>query len=105
MPRHIVKIIFLVYLCFLKIGLTFKHYYMKKVLLGMFITLAVVALLVGGFIGYHKLFRKTVDINAFSAVPSDAAFVIETENLSKAWSTLSGSALWQYLKSTEYFAL
>lgn len=77
---------------------------MKKVLLGMFITLGVVALLVGGFIGYHKLFRKTVDINAFSAVPSDAAFVIETENLSKAWSTLSGSALWQYLKSTEYFA-
>ena len=65
---------------------------MKKVLLGMFITLAVVALLVGGFIGYHKLFRKTVDINAFSAVPSDAAFVIETENLSKAWSTLSGTA-------------
>ena len=77
---------------------------MKKVLLGMLIAFAAVALMVAGYIGYHKLFRKTVDINAFAAVPSDAAFVIETENLSKAWSTISGSALWQYLKSTEYFA-
>ncbi|MCQ2974195.1 MAG: toxin-antitoxin system YwqK family antitoxin [Bacteroidales bacterium] len=77
---------------------------MKKFFKVLLIILLSLAVLITGYLCYHKFFMKTVEMNAFNAVPSDAVFVVETENLSKAWSNISGSALWQYLKSTEYFA-
>jgi len=59
---------------------------------------------IGGYIGYHRFFKKQANIDAFSAVPADAFFVAQTDNLSKAWSDLSKSQFWAYLKTTEYFA-
>lgn len=72
-----------------------------KVLL--FIVLGLVVA-VGGYILCHKLFFKHEPTSAFNVVPSDAVFVVETDNLSKAWITISKSEMWGYLQSTPYFA-
>ncbi|MCF0189926.1 MAG: toxin-antitoxin system YwqK family antitoxin [Marinilabiliaceae bacterium] len=77
---------------------------MKKFLTIFGIVIASIALLVGGYILFHKLFVNKGNSDAFSYVPSDAVFVVETDNLSKAWLTISQSELWQYLQTTPYFA-
>ncbi|MCQ2250491.1 MAG: DUF3352 domain-containing protein [Bacteroidales bacterium] len=64
---------------------------------------AAMVLFLAGYWAYNSFFKKTSDVSAFSAVPSDAIFVATTNDLSRAWNTLSKSNFWNYLKTTEYF--
>lgn len=59
---------------------------------------------VGGYFIYTTFFAKNSDRSAFTLIPDDAIFIVETDNLSKAWTTLSSSELWSYLTGTSYFA-
>lgn len=59
---------------------------------------------IGGYILFHNLLAPKTNTDAFNVVPSDAVFVLETDNLSKAWITISNSELWHYLEGTPYFA-
>ncbi len=77
---------------------------MKKVLkfiMYLIITLAVAA---GAYFAYIKYFASAGNVDAFNTIPEDAVFIVETTNLSDAWSTINSSDLWQYLIKTEYFA-
>ncbi len=77
---------------------------MKKVL--KFFMFLIIAGLVaaGGYFIYIKFIATKGTVDAFNTVPKDAVFVIETTNLSQAWTTISSSDLWQYLIKTDYFA-
>ena len=77
---------------------------MKKFFKFLDILILIVGLGAGGYMGYRQFTATDEKTNAFALVPRDAAFVVETENLSTAWTTLSRSELWQYLKTTEYFS-
>lgn len=77
---------------------------MKKVLkFFMFLIIAGV-LAVGGYFIYLKFFASTGTVDAFNTIPEDAVFIIETTNLSEAWTTINDSELWQHLTETDYFA-
>lgn len=77
---------------------------MKKFFKLIGILILIVVLGGGGYMGYRQFTSSNEKTNAFALVPHDAAFVVETENLSTAWTQLSKSELWQYLKTTDYFA-
>lgn len=77
---------------------------MKKIIKIILITLVVFILLVGAYFVYIKFIAKVGERDAFNAVPEDAVFIVETTNLSKAWTTISESELWQHLIETPYFS-
>jgi len=77
---------------------------MKKFLKVLLIIVLVIIVPIGGYFVYLKFFAKIGNRDAFSVVPSNAIFIVETTNLSKAWTTLSESELWKYLIATPYFA-
>lgn len=77
---------------------------MKKFFKGVLIFIVIIVILAAGYFAYIKFFAKIGDRDAFSVVPEDAVFIVETTNLSKAWTTISGSELWQYLTATQYFS-
>lgn len=68
------------------------------------VILLLMAAAIGGYIAYNTFFKQKGNISAFAAVPSDAFFVAQTNDLAQAWTDLSKSQFWAYLKSTEYFA-
>jgi len=77
---------------------------MKKIFKGLLIFILILVVLAAGYFVYVKFIAKVGDRDAFSLIPEDAVFVVETTNLSKAWTTISESELWGYLTSTQYFA-
>lgn len=60
-------------------------------------------LAVGGYFIYIKFFASKGTVDAFNTIPDDAVFIVETTNLSQAWSTINDSELWQHLIETQYF--
>lgn len=58
----------------------------------------------GGYYLYDNYLAKHEIRNDFSAIPNDPIFIIESKNLSKAWTTISESKIWQYLLKNPYFA-
>ena len=61
--------------------------------------IAVLGLLgVAGWLGYRYWKGGGMDADAFSLVPSDAVFIVETDEPVEAWRTFSASNMWQHLK-------
>lgn len=58
----------------------------------------------GGFWIYSNYFGSSHDRTAMSIVPADAIYIVETQNLSEGWQTVSESPMWQNLIQHEYFA-
>lgn len=61
-----------------------------------------------GVLGFFALKYFTGDSSskkkAFSLVPKDAIFILETDEPIENWKTISGSEPWEFLKKNEYFA-
>lgn len=71
----------------------------KKIIL---YSLAVILLGIGGFATYIY-FKKSPDRAVWNYIPKDAIYIIETENLTKGWSTLSDSKIWQHMIKNKMF--
>ncbi|HNW88954.1 MAG TPA: DUF3352 domain-containing protein [Bacteroidales bacterium] len=70
-----------------------------KVLLWIFIPLI---LIIGGIAAYFY-FGNAGNRNAMSVIPEDAVYIIETSNLTEAWTTLSDSKMWKHLQQSPKF--
>jgi hypothetical protein len=75
---------------------------MKRVVLASFFAVLFIGAIALGYFYYYQL--KTPTSEAISAIPSDAAFIVETRNPKKAWQTLRDSEIWRDLKSSSYFS-
>jgi len=61
--------------------------------------IALLGLLGGaGWFGYKYWNASGIDADAFSMVPSDAVFIVETDEPVEAWRSFSASNMWQHLK-------
>ncbi len=76
---------------------------MKKFLKIFLWTLIIIVLGIGGFWAYHKYIAAHNTQGALSVIPSDAVFVVETTDLSKAWTEISSSKVWNFLIQNPYF--
>ncbi len=76
---------------------------MKKILKFFLYLIIIFAVGVTGYVVYYKFFASEGSVDAFNTVPKDALFIVETTDLSKAWTTINNSDLWQHLVETEYF--
>ena len=77
---------------------------MKKVLKFFMFFIIAIIVAIGGYLLYLRFFASVGTVDAFNTVPKEAVFIIETTNLSEAWTTINDSELWQHLTETEYFA-
>ncbi|MCF6366192.1 MAG: toxin-antitoxin system YwqK family antitoxin [Bacteroidales bacterium] len=57
----------------------------------------------GGFWVYIKYISPVVIKKAMTMIPEDAVMIIETNNLTEAWTEISDSKMWNYLISNPYF--
>ncbi|HBS87030.1 MAG: hypothetical protein A2W91_02320 [Bacteroidetes bacterium GWF2_38_335] len=76
---------------------------MKKFFRRFLIVLLVLVILAGGFVAW-LYFSPGGERNAFSVIPDDAIFIIETSNLTDGWEELTESNFWKNLTRTEFFA-
>ena len=77
---------------------------MKKFFKVLFIIVLIGGLIFGGYYVYTNYIAAGSKRTALSVIPPDAIFIIETDNLTEAWTNLSNSSLWKYLMNTSYFA-
>ncbi len=77
---------------------------MKKFLKFLLFLILLVVIGAVGYFAYLKYFASKGSVDAFNTIPQDAVFIVETTNLSEAWTTINNSELWQYLVQTDYFA-
>jgi antitoxin component YwqK of YwqJK toxin-antitoxin module len=70
-----------------------------KIILWILISILVI---IGGIAAYFY-FVESGKRNALTAVPNDAIYIIETSNLTKAWSTLRESKMWHHLMQSPKF--
>ncbi len=75
---------------------------MRKFLKVFIIIITVIVLLVGGFAGY-LYFGNSGNRDAFSLMPDDAIFIVETQNLNEGWEALSTSNVWKHLMENSMF--
>ncbi len=75
---------------------------MKKFFKTLLIILILFMTIAAGIYAY-VYFSKSETHNALSVIPEDAVFIIETNNLTKGWNTISESKMWQHLINTKYF--
>ena len=73
---------------------------MKKLLK---LLLIIVILGAGGFWVYIKYISPVAVKKAMTMVPDNAVLVIETSNLTDAWTEISDSKMWNYLTANPYF--
>ncbi len=76
---------------------------MKKVLKVFLIIIIIGAIGASGYFVYTKYISKSEERDAFSIVPEDAIFVIETTNLTKGWKAVSDSKIWKQLLLNKSF--
>ncbi len=76
---------------------------MKKFLKIVFFTFLIVVVGIGGYWAFHKFIVKHDNRTALSVIPKDAIFVAETSDLSKAWTEISNSKVWNFLTQNAYF--
>ena len=74
-----------------------------KVIKKIVITIFILVILGAGAIFAYIYFKESKNNDAFFIIPSNSIFVIETKNLTKGWSTLSESKVWQHMMKNEYF--
>ena len=72
----------------------------KKIVLAIF---AVLLLAIAAFVLYIW-FSDSKTRDPFTVVPDDAVYIIETSNLTKAWSTISDSKMWEHMITNKHFA-
>lgn len=63
------------------------------------ISLVLLALAGGGFFAWKWFFGKQNTIDAFKLVPTDAVFVVETDEPVEGWKTFAHSAIWEHIKN------
>jgi len=74
---------------------------MKKFLKVILFLIVLGGLGVGSYYVYNKYFTEKKD--AFKVIPSDAVFIVETNDLTKGWAAISDSKMWQHLIGNPYF--
>jgi antitoxin component YwqK of YwqJK toxin-antitoxin module len=52
---------------------------------------------------YLKFYANKGNTDAFNTVPKESVFIIETTNLSQAWTSIEKSDFWKHLSNTNYF--
>jgi len=78
---------------------------MKTFFKFLFILLLVVIILGGALFAWWQLGGNSKSTrNAFSVIPSDAVYVMETNNLTKAWNEITETDMWSHLIETPYFS-
>ena len=75
---------------------------MKKFLKYLLILIITITLSIGGYIAYIH-FSETGTRQAISVVPSDAIYIIETKNISKAWNDFNKTNIYKALLSNKNF--
>jgi len=76
---------------------------MKKFFKWFFIIIILIGFLGGGWYVYDNYIAKHTIRNHFSVVPKDAIFIIETSNLTEAWTKISESNIWTNLLNNKTF--
>lgn len=76
---------------------------MKTLLKILLVIVVLILLAIGGYFAYIY-FSESGSRDTYSLVPEDAIYVIETENLTRGWKTVSSSKMWQHLISNQYFS-
>ena len=71
----------------------------KKIFLIIIIT---VILAVISFVAYIW-FTKSKTRDPFTAIPSDAIYIIETTDLTEGWTTISNSKMWKHIRTNPHF--
>ncbi len=73
---------------------------MKKVLIGLLLILAAI----GAYFGYQWYFTNDNFLRQIYLVPSNAVYVLQTDDPVKNWNKFSDSKLWKHLKQHPTFA-
>ncbi len=63
-----------------------------------------VVLVAGGFFAW-LYFTEASNRSSFTVIPQDAIFVLHTENMSRGWHQVSGTAFWEALVETEKYRM
>jgi antitoxin component YwqK of YwqJK toxin-antitoxin module len=71
----------------------------KKIVLGIF---AVIIIAIISFIAYIY-FSEAKNRSPFTAIPDDAIYIIETNDLTKGWATISDSKMWKHMRTNKHF--
>jgi antitoxin component YwqK of YwqJK toxin-antitoxin module len=74
-----------------------------RVVKRIFLTILIIAVVGAGALITYIYFKESKKNEAFTIIPSNAIFIIETTNLTKGWSTLSDSKVWKHTMLNEYF--
>ncbi len=72
---------------------------MKKFFKTLLYIIIVIVVVVGSYIAYIY-FSESTQRNAFSIIPDDSIFIVETKNLNEAWTAVSESKIWHHLTSS-----
>ena len=75
---------------------------MKRVVLASLISLLIIGAIALGYFYYQQL--KTPSLEAVNAIPTDAAFIVETKDASATWKSIRESSIWNELKNSSYFS-
>lgn len=76
---------------------------MKKVFKFLLFLILFIVIVVSSYFVYMKFFASKGSVDAFNTVPKESVFVVETTNLSEAWSSINRSEFWQNLVKNDYF--
>ena len=76
---------------------------MKKFFKRFFVIIVIIAIAGGAWYVYDNYIAKHPVRNHFSVVPDDAVFIIETSNLTDAWTNISESSIWANLLKNKTF--
>jgi len=74
-----------------------------KVIKKIFYTVIILVIIAAGALFTYIYFKESKKKDPFSIIPSNAIFVIETNNLTKGWNTLSESKIWKHMMKNDYF--
>src|SRR4051812_2806260 len=74
---------------------------MKKIIGWTFFLLVLVVI---GYFGYQLYNSKGSSVSAYSLIPDNAVYVLETTEPIKTWKNISASAMWKHLQKNAYFA-
>lgn len=76
----------------------------KRKGLRIFLWILLSLLLLGGGLFAWFQFGDYSKRDPFTVIPDDAVFIIETNNLTEGWKTLSDSRMWRHMMGTKFFA-
>lgn len=76
---------------------------LKKILKAVVIFLIIIVVVVGGWWIYIKYIANNPKTEALKIIPEDAVFVVVTKDISKAWTEISNSNVWNFLIKNPYF--